>query len=49
VNEVVALTCTEPPGEATRWIGRAMAKTVGLSMNPPTHAVAMSIDEKSQI
>jgi len=89
VNEVVALTCTEPPGEATHWTGRAMAKTVGISlravqriweahrlqphrirtfkkskdpafaakvedivglyMNPPAHAVVVSIDEKSQI
>ena len=33
VNEVVALTCTEPPGEATHWrTGRAMAKTVGISL-----------------
>lgn len=89
VNEVVALTCTEPPGEATHWTGRAMAKTIGISlravqriwqahrlqphrirtfkkskdpafaakvedivglyMNPPAHAVVVSIDEKSQI
>jgi hypothetical protein len=29
---VVALTCAEPPGEATHWTGRAMAKTVGVAL-----------------
>jgi transposase len=29
---VLALTQSEPPGEATHWTGRAMAKTVGLSL-----------------
>src|SRR5246127_879589 len=27
---VVALTCTEPPHEATHWTGRAMAKATGV-------------------
>ena len=27
---VVALTCTAPPHQATHWIGRAMAKTIGI-------------------
>ncbi len=89
VAEVLALTCSEPPGEVTHWSGRAVAKAVGLSlrsvqriweahhlqphrvrtfkrsndpafaakvedvvglyMNPPAHAVVLSIDEKSQI
>jgi transposase len=89
VAKVLALTCTEPPGETTHWTGRAMAKAVGISlravqriweahrlqphrirtfkrstdpafaekvedivglyMNPPAHAVVLSIDEKSQI
>jgi transposase len=89
VARVLALTCTEPPGETTHWTGRAMAKAVGISlravqriweahrlqphrirtfkksndpafaekvedivglyMNPPAHAVVLSIDEKSQI
>jgi transposase len=89
VAEVLALTCSEPPGEATHWTGRAMAKAVGISlravqrlwdahrlqphrlrtfkrsndprfaekvedvvglyMDPPAHAVVLSIDEKSQI
>jgi transposase len=89
VAQVVAMTCTKPPGEATHWTGRAMAKAAGLSlrtvqriweahklqphrvrtfkrsrdpefaakltdivglyMNPPTQAVVLSIDEKSQI
>ena len=30
--EMVALTCTEPPHEATHWTGRAMAKAVGISL-----------------
>jgi len=32
VAQVVALTCTEPPGEVTHWPGRAMARAVGLSL-----------------
>ena len=32
VAQVLALTCTEPPGEVTHWTGRAMAKTVGISL-----------------
>ncbi len=89
VARVVALTCAEPPHEATHWTGRAMARAVGISltsvqriwaahklqphrvrtfkrsrdpefaakltdivglyMDPPTRAVVLSIDEKSQI
>jgi len=89
VHRVVALTCSEPPGEATQWTGRAMAKMVGISLrsvqriwaahklqphrirtfkrstdpefaakledvvglyvDPPKHALVLSIDEKSQI
>ncbi len=32
VQRVVALTCAEPPGEATHWTGRMMAKAAGLSL-----------------
>ena len=32
VRRVVALTCAEPPGEATHWTGRAMARTIGISL-----------------
>lgn len=32
VARVVALTCSEPPGEVTHWTGRAMAKVCGLSL-----------------
>lgn len=32
VARVLALTCAEPPGEVTHWTGRAMAKTVGISL-----------------
>lgn len=32
VRKVVALTCAEPPGEATHWTGRAMAERTGLSL-----------------
>src|SRR5208283_2524022 len=89
VARVLGLTCSEPPGAATHWTGRAMAKAVGISrravpriwekhrlqphrirtfkrsndprfaekvedvvglyMDPPAHAVVVSIDEKSQI
>ncbi len=89
VAKVLSITCSEPPGEATHWTGRAVAEKVGISlravqriweahrlqphrvrsfkrsqdpafaekvedivglyMSPPTHAVVLSIDEKSQI
>jgi transposase len=89
VERVVELTLAEPPGEATQWTGRAMAKAVGISLrsvqriwaahglqphrvkrfklskdpefaaklqdivglyvDPPSHAVVLSVDEKSQI
>jgi transposase len=89
VAQVLALTCSEPPGETTHWTGRAVAEVVGISlrsvqriwqahrlqphrirtfkrsndpafaekvedivglyMDPPSHAVVLSIDEKSQI
>ena len=88
-QRVVALTCAEPPGEATHWTGRAMAETAGISLrsvqriwaahdlqphrirtfkrsndpefaakladivglyvDPPKHAIVLSVDEKSQI
>jgi transposase len=32
VAKVLALTCAEPPGEATHWTGRAMAGAAGLSL-----------------
>jgi transposase len=32
VAKVLALTCSEPPGEVTHWTGRAMAEAVGLSL-----------------
>ena len=84
-TQMVALTCTEPPHEATHWTGRAMAKAIGISLgsvqrtwqehklqphrlrtfkrsrdpsfadkltdvvglyvDPPAHAVVLSIDE----
>ena len=31
-QRVVALTCAEPPGEATHWTGRAMAEAAGISL-----------------
>src|SRR5262252_7615180 len=86
---VVAMTCTEPPHQATHWTSRAMAKATGISVgsvqriwrahqlqphrlrtfkrsrdpgfaakltdivglyvDPPAHAVVLSLDEKSQI
>jgi hypothetical protein len=32
IAKVLALTCSEPPGEATHWTGRAVAKAVGISL-----------------
>jgi transposase len=32
VRRVVTLTCAEPPGEATQWTGRAMAKAAAISL-----------------
>src|SRR5690349_5303405 len=32
VARVVALTCSDPPHEATHWTGRAMAKAAGISL-----------------
>jgi transposase len=32
VADVVARTCSKPPGEASHWTGRAMAKATGLSL-----------------
>jgi transposase len=32
VRQVVALTCAEPPGEATHWTGRALAGATGISL-----------------
>jgi len=89
VAKVLALPCSEPPGNGTHWTGRAVAKAAGISlrtvqriwdahrlqphrlrtfkksndpafaekvedvvglyMEPPCHAVVLSIDEKSQI
>jgi transposase len=89
VARVLAVTCSQPPGEVTHWSGRAVAALVGVAlrsvqriwdahrlqphrvrtfkrsndpafaekvedivglyMSPPTHAVVLSIDEKSQI
>jgi transposase/transposase-like protein len=33
VARVVAVTCAEPPGEATHWTGRAMAKEADISLS----------------
>src|ERR1700704_810010 len=89
IERVVEMTLGEPPGERTRWTGRAMAKAagvshrsvqriwaahglkphrvrtfklsndpkfaakvqdvVGLYVDPPEHALVLSVDEKSQI
>jgi transposase len=32
VQRLIALTCSEPPGEVTHWTGRAMAKVMGVSL-----------------
>ena len=86
---MIEMTLAGPPGEATHWTGRAMAKAAGISLrsvqriwaahglqphrvrtfklssdpkfaakvhdvvglyiNPPEHALVLSVDEKSQI
>ena len=53
VGRVVALTQTAPPTEATHWTSAMMAKVVdklrdvvGLYVDPPAHAVVLSVDEK---
>ena len=33
IARILALTCAEPPGEATHWTGRAMAKAMGVSLS----------------
>src|SRR5918993_2691713 len=32
VAKVLSITCSEPPGEATHWTGRAVAQIVGISL-----------------
>src|SRR5215469_15748669 len=89
IERVVAMTPTDPPGEATHWTRRAIAKAAGISLcsvqriwaahglqphrvrqfklsndaafatkvqdivglyiDPPEHALVLSVDEKSQI
>jgi transposase len=89
IERIVEMTLAGPPGEATHWTGRTMAKAagvshrsvqriwaahglkphrirtfklskdpqfaakvrdvVGLYLNPPEHALVLSVDEKSQI
>ena len=86
---MIEMTLAGPPGEATHWTGRAMAKAAGISLrsvqriwaahglqphrvrtfklsndakfaakvqdivglyvNPPEHALVLSVDEKSQV
>ena len=89
IAKILELPCSNPPGAATHWTGRAVAKALGVSLravqriweqhhvqpwrlrtfkksndpafaekvedvvglyiDPPCHAVVLSIDEKSQI
>ena len=41
-GRVVALTCTEPPHQATHWTGCAMATAMGLSLRSVISARASS-------
>src|SRR5208337_2983059 len=43
VAKVLALTCSEPPGEATHWTGRAMAKAIGVSLRAVQCAATISM------
>jgi hypothetical protein len=48
VQRVVDLTLGPPPGDATHWTGRMLAKAAGVSLRS-AHAVVLSVDEKSEI
>jgi transposase len=37
IERVVAMTLTDPSGEATHWTGRAMAKAAGISLRSVQH------------
>jgi hypothetical protein len=50
MQRVVALTLADPPGETTHWTADMMAVSMGISaVDPPVHAIVLSVDEKSQI
>ena len=49
VQRVVALTGAEPPGEATHWTGRMMAKASGLSLRTVQHIWAAHQAEPHRI
>jgi hypothetical protein len=38
------LTCSEPPGHATHWTGRAMAKAVGVTWTTSAKAIFEKLD-----
>ena len=33
VAQILAMPCSEPPGEVTHWTGRAVAKAIGVSLS----------------
>ena len=37
IAKVMGLTCSEPPGHATHWTGRAMSKAVAVSLRAVQH------------
>jgi hypothetical protein len=50
--QMVALTCTAPPHQSlpqAKRRGDPLDRPVGLYLDPPAHAVVLSLDEKSQI
>ncbi len=52
-DRVVALTLSEPPTETTDWTDPKfvdkLRDVVALYIDPPAHAIVLSVDEKSQI
>lgn len=43
VAKILALPCTEAPGEATHWTGRATARAVGVSLRAVQETVRISV------
>src|SRR4029434_10527793 len=49
VARVVAMTCAEPPGAATHWTGRAMAKEAGISLSAVQRAARRGDHRRSPL
>ena len=49
IEEVITKTLESKPAARTHWSTRSMAKSCGLYVAPPQHAVVLCVDEKSQV